>query len=92
MDPIAVIRREDIKAIIAVMRRKGLSASRIGCAHLVIRAVFNEGVRNRKLPESPCTDIPLPGAVTAKDFILPAAEQAEARRPGCRPTGPPPSG
>ena len=58
---IRVIRREDIKAVIAAMNRKGLSASRIGCAHLVISAVFNEAVRNKKLAESPCTDIPRPG-------------------------------
>jgi len=35
---IGIIRREDIKALIAGMHRKGLSASRIGCAHLVRRA------------------------------------------------------
>jgi hypothetical protein len=34
--PIGVIRREDIKALIAGMRRKGLSASRIGT--LLIRS------------------------------------------------------
>jgi integrase-like protein len=34
--PIGTIRREDIKALIAAMHRKGLSASRIGCAHLVV--------------------------------------------------------
>jgi integrase len=40
--PIGAIRREDIKALIAAMHRKGLSASRIGCAHLVISAVLAE--------------------------------------------------
>ena len=33
------------------MSRKGLGASRIGCAHLVISAVFNEAVRNKKLAD-----------------------------------------
>ena len=46
---IRTIRREEIKEIIAGMRRKGLSASRIAQAHLVINAVFNEAVRNKKL-------------------------------------------
>lgn len=51
--PIAGIRREDIKALIAAMHRKGLSASRIGCAYLVISAVLAEAVRDNKLAESP---------------------------------------
>ena len=76
--PIGVIRREDIKALIAGMHRKGLSASRIGCAHLVISAVLAEAVRDRKLAESPCTGIQLPGVVTAANFILPAYPQVEA--------------
>jgi site-specific recombinase XerC len=76
--PIGTIRREDIKTLIAGMHRKGLSASRIGCAHLVISAVLAEAVRDRKLAESPCTGIQLPGVVTAADFILPAHAQIEA--------------
>jgi integrase len=76
--PIGAIRREDIKALIAAMRRKGLSASRIGCAHLVISAVLAEAVRDRKLAESPCAGIALPGAATAADFIIPAPAQLEA--------------
>jgi integrase len=76
--PIGAIRREDIKALIAAMRRKGLSASRIGCAHLVISAVLAEAVRDRKLAESPCTGIALPGAATSADFIIPAPTQVEA--------------
>jgi integrase len=76
--PISGIRREDIKALIAAMHRKGLSASRIGCAHLVISAVLAEAVRDKKLTESPCTGIQLPGVVTAADFILPAHAQIEA--------------
>ena len=53
--PIATIRREDVKALIATMRRKGLSASRIGCAYLVVSAVLAEAVRDKKLQESPCS-------------------------------------
>jgi integrase len=75
---IGTIRREDIKALIASMQRKGLSASRIGCAHLVVSAVLAEAVRDRKLAESPCVGIQLPGVVTAADFILPAHAQVEA--------------
>ena len=52
------------------MSRKGLSPSRIGSAHLVINAVFNEAVRNKELAESPCTDIPVPDIVHAADFTL----------------------
>ncbi len=79
---IRTIRREDIKEIIATMNRKGLSASRIGCAHLVINTVFTEAVRNKKLAESPCTDIPVPDVVTAADFVLPADDELEALAAG----------
>jgi integrase len=75
---IGAIRREDIKALIAAMHRKGLSASRIGCAHLVISAVLAEAVRDKKLAESPCSGIQLPGVVTAADFIFAAHAQIEA--------------
>jgi site-specific recombinase XerC len=83
--PIGAIRREDIKTLIAGMHRKGLSASRIGCAHLVISAVLAEAVRDRKLAESPCTGIQLPGVATAADFILPAYSQIEAVAAGLPP-------
>jgi site-specific recombinase XerC len=79
---IRAIRREEIKDLLAVMKRKGLSASRIGCAYLVINAVFNEAVRNKKLPESPSTDIPVPDVVHAADFVLPAGEELEALAAG----------
>jgi integrase len=82
---IGAIRREDIKALIAAMHRKGLSASRIGCAHLVASAVLAEAVRDKKLAESPCTGIRLPGVVTAADFILPALTQIEAVAAGLPP-------
>jgi integrase len=83
--PIGAIRREDIKALIAVMHRKGLSASRIGCAHLVVSAVLAEAVRDKKLAESPCSGIQLPGVVTAADFILPAHAQVEGVAAGLPP-------
>jgi integrase len=82
---IRAIRREDIKEIVATMTRKGLSASRIGQAHLVINAVFNETVRNKKLAESPCTDIPVPAIARAADFILPDDGQLEALAAGLPP-------
>jgi hypothetical protein len=87
-----VVRREDIKALIAALHRKGLSASRIGCAHLVISAVLAEAVRDKKLAESPCSGIQLPGVIAAADFILPAHAQIEAvvAGLGCRRTGRPP--
>jgi integrase len=83
--PIGAIRREDIKALIAAMHRKGLSASRIGCAHLVVSAVLAEAVRDKRLAESPCAGIQLPGVVTAADFILPAHAQIEAVAAGLPP-------
>jgi len=83
--PIGVIRREGIKALIAGMHRKGLSASRIGCAHLVISAVLAEAVRDKKLTESPCTGIQLPGVVAAADSIVPADTQIEAVAAGLPP-------
>jgi len=83
--PIGAIRREDIKALIAAMHRKGLSASRIGCAHLVMSAVLAEAVRDKRLAESPRSGIQLPGVVTAADFILPAQAQVEAVTAGLPP-------
>jgi integrase len=79
---IRTIRREEIKEIIVRMSRKGLSASRIASAHLVINAVFNEAVRNKKLAESPCTDIPVPDIVHAADFVLPTDAELEALAAG----------
>jgi integrase len=79
---IRTIRREEIKEIIAGMSRKGLSASRIAQAHLVINAVFNEAVRNKKLAESPCTDIPVPDVIHAADFVFPEDGELEALAAG----------
>ena len=79
---LGAVRRDDIKSLIAVMRAKGLSASRIRAAHLVISAVFSEAVRDKKLAESPCIAIELPGVVIEKDFILPSHAQAEALAAG----------
>ena len=76
---IRAIRREDIKGIIATMTRKGLPASR---AHLVISAVFNEAVRNKKLVESPCVGISLPAIARAADFTLPDDDQLYALAAG----------
>jgi integrase len=76
------IRREDIKNLIATMRRKGLGASRIRVAHLVISAVLNEAVRDKKIAESPCADIELPEVVIEKDFILPTDAQMDALAAG----------
>jgi site-specific recombinase XerC len=67
------------------MRRKGLSASRIGCAHLVISAVLAEAVRDKKLAESPCTNIQLPGVAVSADFVLPTYVQVEAVAAGLPP-------
>ena len=79
---IRAIRREDIKGIIATMTRKGLSASRACQAHLVISAVFNEAVRNKKLVESPCVGISLPAIARAADFTLPDDDQLYALAAG----------
>ena len=79
---IRTIRREEIKEIIAVMSRKGLSPSRTASAHLVINAVFNEAVRNKKLVESPCTGIPVPDVVHAADFVFPEDGELEALAAG----------
>ncbi len=83
--PIGVIRRDDIKTLIAGMHRKMLSASRIGCAYLVISAVLAEAVRDKKLAESPCIGIQLPGAVVSADFIIPTYAQVEAVTAGLPP-------
>ena len=79
---LGMVRREDIKTLIADMRTKGLSASRIRAAHLVISAVYNEAIRDKRIAESPCTAIDLPEVVLEKDFILPAYAQTEALAAG----------
>jgi integrase len=79
---IRTIRREDIKELLAAMKRKGLSASRIGSALLVINAVFTEAVRNKKLPESPSADITGPDIAHAADFYLPEVGELEALAAG----------
>ena len=89
---IRTIRREDIKEIIATMTRKGLSASRVSQAHLVINAVFNETVRNKELAESPCTDIPVPSSSGQRTSSCPMPASWRCWPPGCRRTGAPASG
>ena len=79
---LSAVRRDDIKNLITQMRGKGLSASRIRAAIQVIAAVFHEAVRDRKLAESPCADIDLPGVVIEKDFILPTNGQTVALAAG----------
>jgi integrase len=75
---INTIHREHIKELITNMRTQGLGASRIRGAYLVISAVLNEAIRDKKLAESPCTDIELPDLIFDRDFFLPAHEQLEA--------------
>ena len=80
---IRTIRREEIKEIIAKMQAQGtVGASGSRLAHLVINAVFNEAVRNKKLAESPCTDIAVPDMVHAADFTLPTDAELEALAAG----------
>jgi integrase len=79
---IRTIRREDIRDLLATMKRKGLSASRIGCALLVINAVFNEAVRNKKLAESPSAGITAPDVAHAADFTFPEDGELEALAAG----------
>jgi hypothetical protein len=57
------------------MRAKGLSASRIREAHLVVSAIFNEASRDKMIAESPCFPIELPEVVIEKDFIQPTHAQ-----------------
>jgi hypothetical protein len=86
---IRTIRREEIKEIIAKMRRKGLGASRIASAHLVINAVFNEAVRNKKLAESPWTTSRSPTSSTPPTSPCRPTRSWRPSPPGCPRTGPP---
>jgi integrase len=76
------IRRENVKDLIAAMRARGLGASRIRAAYLVISAVFGEAIRDKKVAESPCAAIDLPDVTTGRDFIMPTNEQMEALADG----------
>jgi hypothetical protein len=73
---------EDVKNLIAVMRGKGLSASRVREAHLVVAAIFNEAVRDKMIAVSPCLAIALPEVTVNRDFIAPAAVQMDALAAG----------
>ena len=72
------IRREHVKDLVAAMRRKGLGASRIREAHLVVRAILNEAVRDKMIIDSPCVAIELPEVTISRDFILPTRAQTHA--------------
>jgi hypothetical protein len=89
---IRTIRREEIKEIIAVMGRKGLSASRIAQAHLVINAVFNEAVATRSFPSRPAPTFRSRTSSTRRTSSFPKTTNWRHWRPGSRRTGPRPSG
>ena len=61
------VRRQDIKNLVASMSADGIGASRVHAAHLVINAIFNEAVRDKKLAESPCADIELHAGMRPAD-------------------------
>jgi hypothetical protein len=69
--PIGVIRREGVKALIAGMHCKGLSASQVGCAYLVISAVLAEAVRDKKLAESPAPESNCPARSSRPTSLSP---------------------
>ncbi|HEY3505783.1 MAG TPA: tyrosine-type recombinase/integrase [Actinocatenispora sp.] len=79
--PLDAVSREDIKALIAAMRRI-VGPSRVHTAHLVISAVFHEAVLDKRLAETPCVDIPLPEIVSDTTFIFPTAAQLDALKAG----------
>jgi integrase len=80
--PLSRVRREDIKNLIAVMRGKGLGASRVREAHLVVAAIFNEAVRDKMIAVSPCVRISLPEVTVNRDFIAPTALQMDTLAAG----------
>jgi hypothetical protein len=80
--PLSRVRREDVKNLIAVMRGKGLSASRVREAHLVVAAICNEAVRDKLIAVSPCFSIALPEVTVNRDFIVPTAAQMDALSAG----------
>jgi hypothetical protein len=64
------------------MRGKGLGASRVREAHLVVAAIFNEAVRYKMIAVSPCLRISLPEITVNRDFIVPTAAQTDALAAG----------
>lgn len=80
--PLSRVRREDVKDLIAVMRGKGLSASRVREAHLVVAAIFNEAVRDKMIAVSPCRSIALPEITVNRDFVVPTAAQTDGLAAG----------
>jgi integrase len=80
--PLSRVRREDVKNLIAVMRGKGLSASRVREAHLVVAAICNEAVRDKMIAMSPCLSIALPEVIVNRDFIVPTAAQMDTLAAG----------
>ena len=91
--PIGAIRREDIKALIAAMRRKGLTRQPDR-----LRAPGHQRGAQRGRPGQEARRVALHRHPAARRRhrrrLHPARPRAGARRsrPGCPPTGPPPSG
>jgi integrase len=80
--PLSRVRREDVKDLVAAMRGKGLSASRVREAHLVVAAICNEAVRDKMIAVSPCLAIALPEVTMNRDFIVPTAAQTDGLAAG----------
>jgi integrase len=79
---LSTVRRQDIKDLVASMCANGIGASRVHTAHLVINAIFNEAVRDKRIAESPCVQIELPDVSSAKDFVAPTHAQVESLAAG----------
>ena len=63
---LAAVRRDDIKTLIAAMRAKGLSASRIRAAHLVISASSAKPSGTRSSPNPPASRSNCPASSSRK--------------------------
>ncbi|WP_214103860.1 tyrosine-type recombinase/integrase [Acrocarpospora catenulata] len=69
------IKRQHIKDLITTMRADGYSPSTVNGCYAVINSIMDEAVRDKLIPESPCTEIELPTATRRKDFYVPTWAQ-----------------
>lgn len=72
---LSAIRREDVKAVLAEMRSRGLSASTIEKAFVVTNAVLREAVKDKRISSNPAGDIEIAPAREVREFIHATRDQ-----------------
>ncbi|MFG6199086.1 tyrosine-type recombinase/integrase [Nonomuraea sp. JJY05] len=69
------ITRQTIKNFVSALIKAGYAPNTIHSAFTVVAAVLNEAVKDKLIPESPCTDIELPSTAQKQEFLVPTWTQ-----------------